>query len=491
MRSSRALWTIGAVLVVTTSLSCRGASDQPTEDLDQPRQLQFENRPWTGDFDGMLERRMIRVLVPYSRTLYYIDKGRERGITAELVRDFEAYLNKKHARQLARRPVTVYMIPVTRDALIRDVAEGLGDIAAGNLTETEARLQVVDFVAPRDRKPTREVVVRGPSSPAIASVDDLAGRHVHVRKSSSYHESLVALNERLRQERKKPVTLTLVPDALEDEDLMEMLNAGLVELIVVDDTKAHAWAQVLPEIEVTDVAVAEGGYTGWVIRKGSPGLVEAITDFYVNWAKKQGVIEYRVAQHHKRIRQISNNTDTAAWQRFERMLELFEKYGERYDFDPLMLAAQGYQESQLKQEARSRAGAIGVMQIMPATGAQMKVGDIRTLEPNIHAGAKYMDHLMSTYFPEAHFTEQDRALFALASYNAGPNRIAELRKEAEGRGLEPDKWFDNVEIVVAEKVGIETPTYVRNIFKYYTAYALEVAALEEQQKAREQVAPAA
>ena len=98
-----------------------------------PRELRFENERWSGDLDGMLERRMIRVLVPYSRSLYYNDKGRERGVTAELVRDFEMHLNKKYAGQLGKRPVTVYIIPVTRDVLIPDVAKGLGDIAAGNL----------------------------------------------------------------------------------------------------------------------------------------------------------------------------------------------------------------------------------------------------------------------------------------------------------------------------------------------------------------------
>ena len=455
-----------------------------------PRALRFENKPWSGDFDGMLERRMIRVLVPYSRTLYFNDKGHERGLTAELVRDFEKYLNKKYARQLGKRPVTVYIMPVTRDVLIPDVAKGLGDIAAGNLTETTERLKLVDFVAPRDRKPVSEVVVTGPSSPVITSVDDLAGKRVHVRESSSYYASLTALNARFKKERKAAIKLTLVPDALEDEDLMEMVNAGLVELIVVDDSKARGWAPVLPKIKVTDVAVAEGGYTGWAVRKGSPKLTDALNDFYVNWAKKQGVVEYRIAQYRKRIKQISNNTAAGPWHRFEQMLKLFEKYGAKYNFEPLMLAAQGYQESQLRQEARSPGGAIGVMQIMPATGAALKVGNVRVLEPNIHAGAKYMDELMTRYFPGANFSPQNRALFALASYNAGPGRMVQLRDEAQKRGLDPDQWFNNVELVVAEKVGIETTTYVRNIFKYYTAYKLQLDAVEEQRKARDRITPA-
>jgi membrane-bound lytic murein transglycosylase MltF len=479
----------GSLIILGLAAGCSGPA-QPAEAPEAPRELRFENESWSGDLDGMLDRRIVRVLVPYSRTLYYNDKGRERGITAELVRDFELYLNTKYAGQLGKRPVTIYIIPVTRDVLIPDVAKGLGDIAAGNLTETPSRLKLVDFVAPRDRKPVRELVVTGPGSPAIASVGDLAGRRVPVRKSSGYYGSLTALNARFKKARKAAIKLTLVPDALEDEDLMEMLNAGLLELIVVDDSKARAWAQVLPEITVTDVAVAEGGYTGWAIRKDSPKLTEALNDFYVNWAKKRGAVEYRMAQHRKRIQQITNNTAASPWNRFEEMFQLFEKYGAKYNFDPLMLAAQGYQESGLDQEARSPAGAIGVMQIMPATGAELKVGDIRLLEPNVHAGAKYLDQLMSRYFSEADFSEQDRALFALASYNAGPGRVKQLREVARERGLDPDEWFDNVEVVTAERVGIETTTYVRNVFKYYTAYKLQLETFEKQRKAREQMTPA-
>jgi membrane-bound lytic murein transglycosylase MltF len=154
-----------------------------------------------------------------------------------------------------------------------------------------------------------------------------------------------------------------------------------------------------------------------------------------------------------------------------------------------MLAAQGYQESQLNQSARSHVGAIGIMQIMPATGAELKVGDILVAEPNIHAGAKYMDHLMEKYFPDANFSEGNRPLFAFASYNAGPGNISRMRKEAKKRGLDPDKWFNNVELVTAEKIGAETTTYVRNIYKYYTAYKLTQEAHEASIKARESVAP--
>jgi membrane-bound lytic murein transglycosylase MltF len=466
------------------------AGAQEKADPAKPRQLSLANEPWTGDFDLMLERRAIRVLVPYSRTLYYVDKGHERGLTAELVREFERYLNRRYAKQLGKRPLTVFLIPTARDRLLSGVAQGRGDIAAGNLTATAERLKLVDFVAPEDRKAVRELIVTGPASPSFAVLDDLSGKTVHVRKVSSYYDSVAALNLRLKGERKAPVKVVELPDALEDEDALEMLSAGLLQILVVDDWKALLWAQILPKVKVReDLVLRAEGHTGWAVRKESPKLAGVVKDFYRSVVKKQGVIESRLAQQEKRIKRIGNNTASAEWKRFEATVRLFEKYGAKYGFDPLMLAAQGFQESKLRQDARSQAGAIGVMQLMPDTGKELAVGDIHQLEPNIHGGAKYMNRLMTRYFEDAKFSEQDRALFAFASYNAGPGTIARMRADAAKRGLDPDKWFDNVEIVVARRVGVETTTYVRNIYKYYVAYRLAVDAQDAARKAREQAAP--
>ena len=153
-----------------------------------------------------------------------------------------------------------------------------------------------------------------------------------------------------------------------------------------------------------------------------------------------------------------------------------------------MLAAQGYQESRLDQQARSRSGAIGIMQILPSTGKQLGVGDITKAEPNIHGGTKYMRQLFDQYFRDADFDQHNRALFAFASYNAGPGRIAKIRDEAKHRGLNANRWFNNVEIVASKRLGQETVQYVRNIYKYYTAYRLQLDALAAQGMAKRRVA---
>ncbi len=482
---------VAAVVLAASVLAQEAVTPPPTEQEGpaEARGLSMAEKEWTGDFDAMKERRMIRVLAPYSRTLYFSEKGQERGLTAELVRDFERWINKKYAKELGKRPVTVYLEASTRDDMIERVAKGFADIAAGNITVTESRLAIADFAAPDDRKPIVEVVMTGPKSPVITTAEDLSGHTVHVRKSSSYDQSLEALNARLVAAGKTPVKLEYVPDELEDEDMMEMLNAGLFGVIVVDDWKAKMWAQILPSVKVVETAkLREGAKVGWVVRKESPQLHAELSDFYKGWAKRQGVIEYRQAQLMKRVKQIDNNTREAELKKFHEMLELFKKYGAQYGFDPVMLAAQGYQESQLNQQAKSHVGAIGVMQIMPATGKELKVGDIKVTEHNIHGGAKYMDKLMTQYFKDATFAPGNHPLFAFASYNAGPGNIAKMRKEAEKRGLDPNKWFNNVEVVTADKIGIETTTYVRNIYKYYVAYKLVLAQRERQREAREKFA---
>jgi membrane-bound lytic murein transglycosylase MltF len=452
------------------------------------RGLTTRAKPWTGDFDGMLERRAVRVLAPYSRSLYFNDRGQERGISADTIRAFERWLNVKYAKQLGNRPITMLIVPTTRDRLLSDVASGLGDVAVGNLTVTEERSRVVDFVTDPDAPTVSEIVVTGPSAPAIATAEDLSGKTVHVRRTSSHHESLTALNARLASAGAREVNVVLVPDALEDEDMLEMVHAGMLQVIVVDDWKARMWAQVLPRLKLHPQATLRtGGVIGWAIRKNSPELRGEVLGYMKQVTR--GVITGRIDQYTRHVKRVHDATAPAERKRFEHLFELFAKYGERYRFDPLMLAAQGYQESRLNQDARSHVGAIGVMQVMPATGEELRVGDIRLVEPNIHAGAKYMDRLMSRYFRDATFDEANRTLFAFASYNAGPGNMAKMRDAAAKSGLDPNQWFNHVEVVTARRIGLETTTYVRNIYKYYVAYKLIEEARAAARSAREQLQP--
>ena len=294
-----------------------------------------------------------------------------------------------------------------------------------------------------------------------------------MRKSSSYYESLVALNQKFAAAQKPPLTLQEAPETLEDEDLLEMLNAGLIALIIVDKHKADFWKQIFPQLTVHDtVVVRTGGEVAWAMRTGSPQLKAALDDFVTRHKVGTATGNQLLTRYLKNVQYVKNAASEEERKKFLALLQYFQTYGDQYDVDWLLMGAQGYQESQLNQQAKSSVGAIGVMQLMPATGKELQVGDITAIEANIHAGIKDMRFMIDRYDEKEPMTQLDKALFTFASYNAGPGRVRQLRQEAAKRGLAPNVWFQNVEYIAAEKVGQETVTYVSNIYKYDIAYRL-------------------
>lgn len=434
--------------------------------------------PWTGDLDGMVERRVIRALVAPSRTSYWVNGARQTGAEYELLKAFQEEINAKYRSRNKHILVHVVFIPTSRDQLIPALMEGRGDIAAGILTVTPERLEKVDFGAPFFRG-VKEIVVTGPASPKLTSLSDLSGKEVFVRKSSSYWTHLEHLNEQFAQEQKDPVILKPAPEDLQDDDLLEMVNAGLVETIVVDRYQALLWSKVFKKlVPHKDIVVNAGGDLAWMLRKDTPKLKAEIDEFAKKYGRKSefgnALVKKYGGDGNPRI--VKQATSSGEMKKFVKTVEFFRKYGAQYEMDYLLMIAQGYQESLLDQNARSTVGAIGVMQLMPATGNEMKTGDITQLEPNIHAGIKYVRLIRDQFFENEPMDARNKILFSFAAYNAGPGRVQKLRKETEKRGLNPNLWFNNVELVAARHIGEETVIYVANIYKYYIAYKL----LEEQ-----------
>jgi len=464
-----------------------GATPSKTLTID-PREIQ---KPWTGDLDAMIKRHTIRVLTVYSKTFYTVDKGVQRGAAFDAGRLFVEDLNKKlaQAKKLQQKhvKVRVLFIPVGRGELLPALAAGRGDIAMAGLGVTEAREKLVDFSAPLVRN-VSVLVVSGPASPALSSVDDLAGKEVFVRKSSVHYELLTALNKRFAAEQKPAVVIKEAPEELEDEDLLEMVNAGLIPYTVTADILINFWKQIFPNIKAQEgAALLTGGTLAWAIREGSPQLKAAVDEFVARHAKGTAIGNQVLARYFKSAKYVKDAGSEAERKKFLALVQFFQKYGDQYEVDWLLMAAQGYQESQLNQAAKSKVGAIGVMQVMPATGKELQVGDITQTEANIHAGVKYMRWMIDQYYGKEPMTKLDKALFAFASYNAGAGRMSQLRKEAAKRGLDPNVWFHNVEYVAAEKVGAETVTYVANIYKYYIAYRLIMESKAEREQAVEKL----
>ena len=435
-----------------------------------PPELQEVNAVWLGDFDAMVERRVIRVLTVFAKGFYFLDGAEQRGATYELIRMFEEEINE--TLDTGNLRVHVLIVPVTRDRLFTGLTEGYGDIAAANLTITTERQRTVDFSAPL-LTGIDEVVVTGPAAPTLDTLDDLSGLELSVRTSSSYYESLSRLNATFRAEDEPEIVLAPVAEHLEDEDLLELVNAGLLPMVVVDSHKANFWAQIFDDITVRgDLAVNTGGEIAWAFRQDSPELREVV-DAFVETHRAGTLMGNIVLQRYLRNTQWVRNSLTAVeLERFRSMVDLFRQYAGTYEFDWLLVAAQGYQESRLDQSVVSRVGAIGVMQLLPTTAADPNVGipDIDELEPNIHAGVKYLRFLRDRYFADDAVDALNQALFSFAAYNAGPARVARLRRQAGDLGYDPNVWFRNVENVAAKEIGRETVQYVSNIYKYYIAY---------------------
>jgi membrane-bound lytic murein transglycosylase MltF len=277
----------------------------------------------------------------------------------------------------------------------------------------------------------------------------------------------------------EPVHTVEVDERYEDHDILEMVNAGLLPMTVVDRHKARFWDQFFDRIEVReDLLLREGGEIAWAIRKDSPRLAETLNAFVRDHRKGTLFGNVVFDRYLEQTHWVEQALDTEDRERFDRLAGLFRKYAGEYDLDWLLVAAQAYQESGLDPDRRSRAGAIGVMQLRPAAAREVGIDDVRGIDDNIHAGVKYLRHVMDRYFDDESLDPFERQLFGLAAYNAGPSRIRALRGKTAEAGLDPDRWFGNVEVLAARHVGSEPVRYVGNITKYYLAFSLAGPDLE-------------
>ncbi len=430
----------------------------------------------TGDLDMILKQRQLRVLVVYDNANFYLEQGVPSGLTVAMMREFERWLDKRY---FAGQKLKMHLafLPVRYDEVLPMLREGKGDLALASLYPSESRRKEADFSRP-DLQGIQEWVVSAKGGEPLHNLRELSGKRIWVRHSSSYYESLQNLNRMLASLSLPPVIIQQADEALLDSDLLEMVSQGEIAYTVTDSHKARLWGDAFGGLQMhTEVPLRRDSYTAWAMRKDSPMLQEVVNDFLdeYNQRSAKGAPLYRRYLEDSRgvARRFERSTpEQMGWKgnEYQRYAALFRRYGERYDIDWLMLMAQAYQESTLDQTARSHRGAVGVMQVLPSTARELKVGNIRSLENNVHAGTKYMRYMIDNYFDDQEVDAQNRALFALAAYNAGPNRIARLRQEAVRRGLNGNVWFGNVEKVAAARVGSETVQYVKKVSSRYLAY---------------------
>jgi membrane-bound lytic murein transglycosylase MltF len=445
---------------------------------------------WTGDLDVMVARRTLRLLLPYSKTLFFIDRGQEFGVLAEVGRELEQWLDKRRPDGALR--FRVVMIPKSREQLIPALLAGEGDVIAAGLAVRPEFSDRVDFVEPWFRN-QKQFVVTGPSAPDYRTLDDLAGSTAHVRVESSYAANIAELNKKLVQKKLRPIEVRLTDGSLNDEDMFEFVNAGILPYAFAHAHLAGVWTQVLPNLKARpDLQIGDGEDIAWGVRKQSPQLRAELDAFVKSHAIGTTYGNAILRRYYVDTRIIKNSLANDEIAKFTGLLPIFRKIGERFGLDYLMLAAQGYQESGLDQSKRSPRGAVGVMQLLPSTAREKPIGISgveHDAEANIMAAAQYIRYLRDNFVKDPALDEHNRILMTLAAYNAGPGNLHAFRALAKNMGLNPDLWFGNVEHAAANKVGVETVQYVANIYKYYLAYRLVNERERQRAEARDREFP--
>jgi membrane-bound lytic murein transglycosylase MltF len=376
--------------------------------------------------------------------------------------------------------VHVTYIPVTFNELIPALRSGRGDIAADFLTITSQREKQVSFASGGSWK-VNELVVTNKNVEGLESLEDLSGRSVYVLNGSSYVEHLKQLNMKFRKKGLKPVKIKQADPHLLSEDILEMINAGAVNITIVDGYIARLWEKVLPDIRVYEaLAVSTDNSVGWAVRKQNNELHNSLTEFAGKVKKGTLLGNMIFKRYYSDTRWIKNPISKSELQRLEKLVLLFEKYGDKYGLDTWALVGQAYQESGLDNSKKSHRGAVGIMQVLPSTAADkhVNIDNVNRLENNIHAAAKYLAFLRERYFSDPEITPENQLAFTWAAYNAGPARVRKMRARAEAMGLDPNVWFLNVEIATSKYVGREPVRYVAHVYKYYVAYKLAAEATE-------------
>ena len=429
---------------------------------------------------GVIEKRFLRVLTSRNGFDYFLHDGRRGGYQYEMVRDFTRFLNERHLEGDETLPIQFELIPVDDDQLIPLLLDGAGDLIAARLTITPRRAARVAFSRPYRRVDER--LVAHDRSPRVESLEDLSGRPVAVRASSSFAESLASLSARLRESGRAPVDVAFVDEDLETERILALVAARRFEYSVADSLVAELATEIHPTLRVPeDLALRTDGELAWATIPSANALLDEMNAFLPTF--RQGTLRGNIAlrryceAERGALRRLSEG-EAGAPKHVSDFDDLFRSHAAEFDLDWRLVAAMAYQESRFDPRARNRWGAVGLMQIKPKTAAEPyvdipEIEGIENASDNVRAALKYLDWIKRRYFDaEPDLRERDRLRMALAAYNAGPRTILRARARARERGLDANRWFRNVELALLEMRRTEPVRYVSEINQRYLSYVM-------------------
>ncbi len=457
------------LIVLFILLSSEIPADEENEPIHHPLDTHLTEVS-KGDLPEMLEKQYIKVLTTINHTNFFLDGINPHGYEYLLLKQYEKTLNRGKSRRKLK--TVLEFIPVPRDQLIDKLINGYGDIAAAGLTVTPGRRQIVDFTDPY-LSDISEILVTHKDTEPVSSRNEMSGKEVFIRKSSSYYESVSIRNEVFKLNKVPLIKIVEADENLETEDILEMVNSGAIGMTVCDSHIAETWSKVLPDIRLhKDITFRRGATIAWAVRKDSPLLKKSLNNFIKTHKKGTLLGNMFFNRYYENMKWIQNPLKGKLEKRAAEYKPIIKKYAYQYDFDWKLILAMAFQESGLNHKKLSKKGAVGLLQIKPATAADPIVGikDINNLENNVHAAVKYLAFIRERYFSEEGIRHRDQVRFSLAAYNAGPAKINRARRKAKAMNLDPNVWFRNVEVAALKYIGQEPVKYVSNINKYYVIY---------------------
>ena len=378
------------------------------------------------DLEEIKKRKVLRILTRNTSSTFFIYKGEQLGFEYEMAQEF--------AKSIGARLEVI--IPPTREALFEYLEAGKGDLIAAGMTRTPEREKRFAFSAPYQF--VNELLIVPAKDKTTQGLPDLKGKTIAVRKSSSYYETLTNFRDSLG------FKIDLLPDDLETEDILTRVGAGKIPATIADSN--------IVQLEMTyNNKIRSAGPLGdvveiaWVMRRGQSALKNE-ADAFMKKLYKGTFYNIMVNKYFKDSKGSRSDQNLRADRggRLSPYDDLVKKHSRTFELDWRLITSQMYQESRFDPKAKSWVGAKGLMQVMPRTAQELKVDNVEEPSNGILAGAKLMARY-SNYFNSPEISAKDRIRFALASYNCGPGHVYDARDLAKEMGLNPNKWFNNVE----------------------------------------------
>ena len=433
-----------------------------------------------GDLDQLYERRYFKVLTNKNSLNYFLHNGKQRGFQYEMLRLFQNEINKKFKLGPNDIKIQFEVIPVAKKDLIPKLINGEGDIIASGMDSELNNLPGVSYSAPY-KKVKEVLVLRKGVDPNELQESEILRSELRREKSSFEKNVLNRLSPILNyfmSGHLVPLKIDKQMDEESEEIMMELVSRGKYKAAYIRSDYAELGIQAYNNLEIKETSSSKDINISWAVRSTDVQLLEAINMFIPRVKQGSFMGNILINKYFEELQVIKDEGFDLGQHQISKYDKYIKEYSELYDLDWRLMAALCFQESRFNQDIKNEWGAIGLFQVKQSTANEpyINITEIEgkyNYENNIHAGIKYLYWIKKTYFDEYEgMSEKNKVRMAIASYNAGPNRIRSAIRLAKEMGLDHLKWFRNVELALIKMKKTEPVQYVSEINKRYVSYQL-------------------